>query len=309
MKTYELMAMISNKDLVLPEFQREYVWSREQAKKLIDSLLREFPVGAMLFWKTNNPPELKNVERLPDKLGTVHVILDGQQRLTTLYLLIMNAIPPYYKEVDITMDPRDLYYNLETGELQYYQPSRMKNVPFWQSVINCFDREKKIDIFEIAQTAATDTHSAFEIAQQLNDNLNRLRRIRDIDLPVQYVPPDASLEEAVDIFDRVNSQGTKLTDAELALTHVTSKWPEARRNMKKKMESLTQKHFAFDLTFMTRALTVVVCKRALFETIHSVKRPELENGWKNLNKILDYLVTLLPGRAFIPEKTSTAPIP
>ncbi len=299
MKTYELMAMISNKDLVLPEFQREYVWSREQAKKLIDSLLREFPVGALLFWKTNTPPELKNVEKLPEKLGTVHVILDGQQRLTTLYLLIMNAIPPYYKATDITMDPRDLYYNLETGELQYYQALRMKNTRLWQSVVDCFDKEKKIDIFEIAQIVATETHSAFEIAQQLNDNLNRLRRIRDIELPVQYVPPDASLEEAVDIFDRVNSQGTKLTDAELALTHVTSKWSEARRNMKKKMEDLSQKRFAFDLTFMTRALTVVVCKRALFETIHPVKRPELENGWQSLNTILNYLVTMLPGRTFI----------
>ncbi len=299
MKTYELMVMIRNRDLVLPEFQREYVWSREQAKKLIDSLLKEFPVGALLFWKTDRPPELKNVDRLPDKLGAVHVILDGQQRLTTLYLLMMNAIPPYYREVDITMDPRDLYYNLETGELQYYQPSRMKNSPLWQSVVDCFNKDRQINIFEIAQSMANDSPSAFEIAQRLNANLNRLQRIRDIDLPILYVPPDASLEEAVDIFDRVNSQGTKLTDAELALTHVTSKWPEARRLMKKKMDELAKKHFAFDLTFMTRALTAVVCKRALFETIHPIQRLELEKGWDDLSKILDYLVTMLPGRAFV----------
>lgn len=299
MKTYELMVMIRNKDLVLPEFQREYVWSREQAKKLIDSLLKEFPVGALLFWKTSHPPELKNVDRLPDKLGTVHVILDGQQRLTTLYLLMMNAIPPYYREVDITMDPRDLYYNLETGELQYYQPSRMKKSPLWQRVVDCFSKNSQINIFEIAQGMANDSTSAFDIAQRLNANLNRLLRIRDIDLQVLNVPPDASLEEAVDIFDRVNSQGTKLTDAELALTHVTSKWPEARRLMKKKRDELAKKLFAFDLTFMTRALTAVVCKRALFETIHPVQRPDLEKGWEDLSKILDYLVTMLPGRAFI----------
>lgn len=299
MKISDLMTMIRNQDLVLPEFQREYVWSRDQAKKLIDSLLKEFPVGALLFWKTDHPPELKNIARLPERLGTVHVILDGQQRLTTLYLLLMDAIPPYYKDVDITIDPRDLYYNLETGELQYYQPSRMKNNPLWRSVVECFTKEKEINIFEIAQSMASDSHSAFEIAQQLNHHLNRLRQIRNVDLPVQYVPPEATLEEAIDIFDRVNSQGTKLTDAELALTHVTSKWPEARRQMKKKMEVLAQKRFAFDLTFMTRALTVVVCKRALFEAIHPVQRPELEKGWQNLSKILDYLVTLLLGRAFI----------
>lgn len=56
MKISDLMTMIRNQDLVLPEFQREYVWSRDQAKKLIDSLLKEFPVGALLFWKTDHPP-------------------------------------------------------------------------------------------------------------------------------------------------------------------------------------------------------------------------------------------------------------
>lgn len=52
---------------------------------------------------------------------------------------------------------------------------------------------------------------------------------------MQVVPHHALLEEAIDIFDRFNSQGTKLTDAELALTHVTAKWPQARRVMKEKM--------------------------------------------------------------------------
>jgi len=300
MKIYELLDMISKQDLVLPEFQREYVWSRGQAKELFDSLLRGYPVGALLFWKTDRPPDLKNVSRLPDKLGTVQVILDGQQRLTTLYLLIEGEIPPYYKGADITMDPRDLYYNLETGELQYYQASKMQGNPLWRRVVDCFCNPDGINVFEIArQLAPEDERRAFELAQQLNKNLNRLLHIREVDLPVQTVPSHATLEESIDIFDRVNSQGTKLTDAELALTHVTGKWSGARSAMKAKIEELSAKHFYFDLTFMTRALTVVVCHRALFETIHSRPRAELERGWKILSRILDYLVSLLPQRGFI----------
>jgi uncharacterized protein with ParB-like and HNH nuclease domain len=88
MKISELLDGIEKRDMVLPEFQREYVWGKEQAKQLVVSLVKDYPVGSLLFWKTDEPPELKNVDILPDKLGTVAVILDGQQRLTTLYMLV-----------------------------------------------------------------------------------------------------------------------------------------------------------------------------------------------------------------------------
>lgn len=85
MKTSQLIDDIHENDLVLPEFQREYVWSRDQAKQLLVSLLKQYPVGSLLFWKTDDPPELKKLNDLPEKLGTIQIILDGQQRLTTLY--------------------------------------------------------------------------------------------------------------------------------------------------------------------------------------------------------------------------------
>ena len=81
MKISELLDSIQKQDLVLPEFQREYVWSLEQAKQLMVSLSREYPVGGLLLWKTDNPPELKNVKKLPEKLGTVQVLLDGSATL------------------------------------------------------------------------------------------------------------------------------------------------------------------------------------------------------------------------------------
>ena len=298
MKISELIDGIRKRDVVLPEFQREYVWTKEQAKQLMVSLVKGYPVGSLLFWKTDQPPELKNLEAAPEKLGRLQVTLDGQQRLTTLYMFITGEIPPYYTERDIQTDPRDLYFNLDTGEFQYYQPSRMRGNPLWWSVVDCFNNPE-INVFKIAQQQAATSEEAFKLAQRYNDHLNRLRQIREIDLPVQMVPSHATLSDAIDIFDRVNSQGTKLTDAELALTHVTGKWPQARRVMKAKIDDLTRRHFYFNLTFMTRALTGVVVKRALYETIHDRPKDELVKGWKQLEQILDYLVTVLPQKAFI----------
>ena len=297
MKISELIDGIRKRDMVLPEFQREYVWTKEQAKQLMVSLVREYPVGSLLFWKTDDPPDLKNLPRIPEKIGTMSVILDGQQRLTTLFMLLEGAIPPYYTDRDIVTDPRDLYYNLDSQDFQYYQSSRMKDNPLWWRVVDCF--AEPIDVFKIAKRQAHDDEAAFVLAQKYNESLNQLRHCKEMDLPILTVPPDASINRAIDIFDRVNSQGTKLTDADLALTHVTGKWPHARRRMKEKVDELSGRHFKADLTFTTRALTGVVTKRALFETIRDCNREELESGWQQLGKILDYLVTIMPERAFI----------
>jgi len=300
MKVQHLISGIRTRDLVLPEFQREYVWTKDQARQLLVSLVRSYPVGGLLFWKTDNPPELKNVESLPEKLGMVEVILDGQQRLTTLYLFIENDIPPYYKEHDIQNDPRELFYNLDTGEFQYYLKSRMQMDQLWQSVINCFNHKHEINVFSIAkQLSPDDEKKAFDFAQKFSNNLIKLKNIKEIDIPTQLVPSEATITEAIDIFDRVNSQGTKLTDAELALTHVTAKWPEARRKMKNKIHELKKRNFNFDLTFMIRALTVIVTRRALYKTIHPTQGEELIKGWNRLSQLLDYIVSLLPAKAFI----------
>lgn len=297
-KVNEALHSIEKQDLVLPEFQREYVWSREQAKQLMVSLVRGYPVGGLLIWKTDTPPELKNIDKLPEKLGTIMVLLDGQQRLTTLHMLVTGGIPAYYKESEILNDPRDLYFNLITRDFQYYAPSRMNDDPRWQRVVTCFANSAEVQPIEIAQQIA-DTEEQMKTAQAIMDSLSRLQAIKDMDIPEQIVPWSADLDEAIDIFDRVNSQGTKLNEAELALTHITAKWPEARRVLKRKIDDCADKNFHFDLNFMTRALTTVVTGRALFETVHDRPRDQLKAGWKSLEKIIDYLMTILPAQARI----------
>lgn len=294
----EMISNIKFQNLVLPEFQREYVWSREQAKQLLVSLTLKYPVGGLLFWTTPEPPELKNVEELPEKLGTVQVILDGQQCLTTLYMLITGDIPPYYKESDIIHDIRDLYFNVEDGDFQYFQPVRMRDNPRWVKVVDCF-RGESVDVFAIAQKTTGEDGNAFKVAQSYSANLTRLTGIKEASLPTQVVPTEASLDEAIDVFDRVNSFGTKLTEAELALTHVTGKWPQARRTLKAKMDDLSLQRLDLDLTFMTRALVCTVTGHARYEQIHQTPHHELVGGWERLSRMLDYLTNILPAQAHI----------
>ena len=112
MKISTILDKIDENQLFVPAFQREYVWKRDDAKELIDSLIKEYPTGTMLTWETANPPELKGPHKYNEKQGAVRLLLDGQQRVTTLYMLINGDIPPYYTAPEIMNDTRGLYVNV-----------------------------------------------------------------------------------------------------------------------------------------------------------------------------------------------------
>ncbi|WP_454597612.1 DUF262 domain-containing protein [Qipengyuania sp. SM2507] len=141
MKISQALDKIDEKQLFVPAFQREYVWKRDDAKQLVDSLIKEYPTGTMLTWETNNPPELKGPHKYDEKQGAVRILLDGQQRLTTLYMLIRGGLPPYYTAPEILNDTRGLYVNVETRELEYYKKLKMENDPRWQNLTDIFQRK------------------------------------------------------------------------------------------------------------------------------------------------------------------------
>jgi len=89
MKISTILDKIDEKQLFVPAFQREYVWKRDDAKQLIDSLIKEYPTGTMLTWETSNPPELKGNHKYNESQGAVRLILDGQPRVTTLSMRIL----------------------------------------------------------------------------------------------------------------------------------------------------------------------------------------------------------------------------
>lgn len=302
-KISKLLDSVKELEIVIPEFQREYVWSLGQAKELMTSLFQEYPTGSVLVWETNNPPEIKNNAVNREKMGWIKVLLDGQQRITTLYLLINGEVPPYYKETDISHDPRHLYFDLRTGEFRYYQARQMMDSPFWKSVVECFNGN--IDAFTLIENLhIEDAQERLEIGRTVNDNLVRLRAISDIDYFVQSVPQGLDIDKAIDIFDRVNSSGTKLTEAELVLTHIAGKWPQARRVMKEKIEDYGKAGFFFELDLLTRCFVVLFTSSALFEKMteeiyKDTTEEKYKETWDKLVKIFNYLIPILKQSAYI----------
>jgi len=301
MKISQILDKIDENQLFIPAFQREYVWSRDNAKKLIASLIRNYPTGTMLTWETNTPPELKGNWVYDARQGAVKIILDGQQRITTLYLLIRNKIPPYYKESEILKDPRELYVNIKDLDLQYYKQTIMKNDPFWLNVTDIFQGKlREQDVIRSIEDKGIELTREEE--DKLSDHFREIENIPDLEFVEQSIPIKATLKEAIDIFYIVNASGVNLTEAELALAQISGYWPQAREIFKKKLEELKEEGFDFKLDFIIYCLLGILHNMASDMTkLHdSSNEKRLKLAWEKLDKdVLDYVVNLLRSHAYV----------
>jgi uncharacterized protein with ParB-like and HNH nuclease domain len=301
MKISTILDKVDEKQLFVPAFQREYVWKRDDAKSLIDSLIKEYPTGTMLTWETAHPPELKGPYKYDEKQGAVRLLLDGQQRVTTLYMLIRGQIPPYYTAPEIMNDTRGLYVNLETLELSYYLKTKMENNPLWQNITGVF--QGKFSAFDLqAQFAGVGKNIGMEELKRLNENINAITNIRDRDFPEQTIPVKASIREAIDIFYKVNASGVALTDAELALAQISGYWPQARDRFKAKLAALEKEGFVLKLDFIVYVLLGCLYHMGSdMRKLHGEENKEkIQAVWERLdNQVLDYIVNLLRTNAFV----------
>lgn len=301
MKISAILDKIDERQLFIPAFQREYVWKRDDAKQLLDSLIKEYPTGTMLTWETNQPPELKGSHHYNERQGAVRILLDGQQRITTLYMLIRGIIPPYYNEADITNDTRGLYVNVETRELEYYAQNKMEKDPCWQNITAIFKKQvRPRDIFRQLETKNETVDRPRE--DRIEDGMRAVELILDREFPEQTIPVKATIREAIDIFYKVNANGVALTDAELALAQISGYWPQARDLFKAKLSKLAEKGFVFKLDFVVYALLGCLYHGGSeMKKLHGGENDDsIRAAWKLLDKqILDYVAGLLKSYAFV----------
>ncbi|MCA8938153.1 MAG: DUF262 domain-containing protein, partial [Planctomycetes bacterium] len=111
-----LLDEIDSGVVLLPEFQRGYVWNRDQVRGLMRSLYRGYPVGGLLVWETTSDDI--NVRGATPSSGARQLLLDGQQRVTSMYGVVRGTPPPFF-EGDKTSFT-GLYFNVESESFEFY---------------------------------------------------------------------------------------------------------------------------------------------------------------------------------------------
>jgi hypothetical protein len=131
---------------------------------------------------------------------------------------------------------------------------------------------------------------------------NALLAIRDRDFPVQEVTDsvartnESSLDVVVDIFNRVNSGGTKLSKGDLALARICAEAPDARDAMKASLAKWRSAGLYFDLDWLLRIVNTLVTKEAKFHFLHTVDAATFRSGLQRADRAVDWLLNVISGR-------------
>jgi hypothetical protein len=301
-KVSDLIKDIRQGELILPEFQRGYVWDRNRVRSYLNSLYRGYPTGTFLIWKTPKPPKVRG-ELSNEETKSYRLILDGQQRLTSVYALMEGEAPPFYEGEKLYFDLR---FNVLKEEFAYYKKNEMHENPQWVPVTPFF----KQGLATFIQTQAPEARD-FYLANF--EKLGRLDQIRSY-LYYQKELTELEMDRVVEVFNLVNSSGTPLSKSDLALAHICSLWPEARDAFKLAQAVHRKENFDFDLGFYTRCTAIVATGSALYEPLYKTPIHEVEAAWPKVTRALDYVLNVLRGDAFIdsastfPSKTVVVPL-
>ena len=293
MKVSAAIDRIDSGAIALPEFQRGYVWRRWQVRDLVDSLYRRFPVGSLLLWETATESAPARGDA-PLQRGYVSLLLDGQQRVTSLYGLIKGEPPPFFDG-----DPRafsDLRFHVDKEEFHFYAPVTMRDDPLWLDVGEVLRRGPAWAMRQL-RPVLEDLPDSAELDQEYLDRLNRLHGIRDIVLHEEQITgEDKDIDVVVDLFNRVNASGTRLSKGDLALAKIGASWPEARDELKARLSKWDDAGFHFTLEWLLRNVTAIVTGQAELVRLTKVPTADVRDGVIAAERAIDLFLNLASSR-------------
>ncbi|KKL74356.1 hypothetical protein LCGC14_2065730 [marine sediment metagenome] len=256
-----------NNQFFLPAIQREFVWKPEQICQLFDSIMRGYPISSFLYWQLDESNRDKweaykfidhakhggthNTVAHTDGIHELTLILDGQQRLTSLLVGLKGAytVKKKYKRkndpnayskqalyLNLFKDPRldeddgisELRYDFRFLESQ----STKSDKEHWYKVGKILDFDSQDDFEDYVddlEEKLPDSVSKGQV-KVFKRNLTRLRKVvHGDDVIAYYTEVDQNYDRVLDIFIRANEGGTKLSKSDLLLSMVSSKWEPIMR--------------------------------------------------------------------------------
>jgi len=313
-----LVKNIDRGDVALPDIQRPFVWPNRKVRDLLDSMLKGFPVGYLLFWATGAEVGARAIgvgdkeERVPRWL-----IVDGQQRLTSLFSVFTGhpVVREDYAEsrIRIAFRPHDARFEVTDAAIEK-DPEFLTDITLlWKdyrfTVKGYLDRLEK---------------SRGELDPQLRDRIDdQFDRVRDLRAyPFEVVELDAAMEEenVAEVFVRINSEGVTLNQADFILTLMSVFRDKARKQLEEFARAAKKPSMGGASAFnwymqpqpdqLLRVAVGVAFRRAVLKHVYSVLRgKDLETGafsperreqqFDRLQKAQDYLVNLVHWHEFL----------
>lgn len=323
---------IDKKQYLLPAIQREFVWSTEQIETLFDSIMRGYPISSFLFWEVNqdNIPKYQFYEfvrnyherdnRHNEKANlagekSVTAILDGQQRLTSLYIGLKGSysykMPRMRWDNDAAFPKRKLCLNLlckpENADLEYdFQfltddEIAQKDVDsFWFVVGDILLFTKPGDVNNYLIKNGILKISDEDKALFANNSLYQLYTVVNEPSINFFLEESDTLDKVLNIFIRVNSGGTQLSYSDLLLSIASAQWKnkDAREEITKFVDEINKlgDGFNIDKDFVLKSCLVLSDFKDIAFKVDNFNQQnmlKIEDNWDSIKDAIKISYNLL----------------
>jgi hypothetical protein len=226
-----LMEDIASGELGLPKIQRLFVWKNVRIRDFFDSMYRGHPIGYLLFWDTGARPGSRQIGSDSKQRVPKRVIVDGQQRLTSLYAVI-RGIPVLRDNYE--SEKIEIAFNPLTGRFAVPDAAVKRDKRFigdisaiWDSRTNLFQFAG--EYIEGLKSLPEGTDPA-DIARA-QTALGRLFSLLHFPFTVLELGSQADADQVAEVFVRINSEGKKLNQSDFILTLMSVFWDEGRTQL------------------------------------------------------------------------------
>lgn len=332
---------IDSKKYLLPSIQREFVWGTDKIEMLFDSLMRDYPISTFLFWKVpkDKTNEFKFYEFLreyhqKDKRhnpkadtkgsGDIMAVLDGQQRLTSLYIALKGtyAYKISYKRRDnpAAYPKRKLYLNLfcfaddvdSNYDFQFLTEAEARENNercFWFPVGDILDMKEPYEIAEYLSDHDLNIVQKPEDKEKVkfaNRTLTKLFNVIHVTPTISYYLEDSiELDKVLNIFIRVNSGGTTLNYSDLLLSFATAQWEkrDAREEINQFVDEINDIGNGFNISKdLVLKACLVLCDFSdisfKVDNFNKTNMLIIENKWENITNAIRAAVHLIASFGF-----------
>ena len=223
----ELIGDIARGRIGLPDIQRPFVWQNAKIRDLFDSIYKGYPVGYLLFWDNGFDPGHRTIGSDTKQVQPSLVIVDGQQRLTSLYAVIkgVSVLRSNYRSerIRIAFNPISETFEVTSAAIQRDKSFIPDISRLWSNTT---------DLFEVADEYLDGLRSVREVSSEetkaIRKSIAELNGLSNFPLTALELSADISEEDVGDVFVRINSQGKPLNQADFILTLMSVFWDDGR---------------------------------------------------------------------------------
>lgn len=222
-----LLASIRQGAIGLPDIQRPFVWKNVKVRDLLDSMYRGYPIGYLLLWESGGVETHKAIGVGEKQVAPGLVIVDGQQRLTSLYA-VFNGVEVVrdnfsQERIHIAFNPLEERFEVATAATRQDRAFIPDVSVVWSGALGPFQ------LFNHYVERLRETRDVSEDdATVIEASLIRLGALKGFPLTALHLSADISEEDVAEVFVRVNSQGKSLNQADFILTLMSVFWDDGR---------------------------------------------------------------------------------